>query len=101
MNMSTKAGEPRQDFPQAAIQEFKVFTSQPPCRIRRPRRRRRQRRHQERHEHASAGEGYEFFRNKHMNKVDKFTAAAVKARHVAAIGTAGTSSAVRSAVPSS
>src|SRR5258705_11806080 len=31
MNMSTKAGEPRQDFPQAAIQEFKVFTSQPPA----------------------------------------------------------------------
>ena len=31
MNMSTKAGEPRQDFPQAAIQEFKVFTSQAPA----------------------------------------------------------------------
>ncbi|HXD19656.1 MAG TPA: TonB-dependent receptor [Vicinamibacterales bacterium] len=78
MNMSTKAGEPRQDFPQAAIQEFKVFTSQPPA------------------EYGGraggvinvvtksgtntfAGEGYEFFRNKHMNKVDKFTAAAVKA----------------------
>ena len=78
MNMSTKAGEPRQDFPQAAIQEFKVFTSQPPA------------------EYGGraggvinvvtksgtnvfSGEGYEFFRNKHMNKVDKFTAAAVKA----------------------
>src|SRR6185436_16982971 len=31
MNMSSKAGEPRQDFPQAAIQEFKVFTTQPPA----------------------------------------------------------------------
>src|SRR6266545_171280 len=78
MNMSTKAGEPRQDFPQAAIQEFKVFTSQPPA------------------EYGGraggvinvvtksgtnsfSGEGYEFFRNKHMNQVDKFTAAAVKA----------------------
>src|SRR3954471_2289205 len=78
MNMSTKAGEPRQDFPQAAIQEFKVFTSQPPA------------------EYGGraggvvnvvtksgtnvfSGEGYEFFRNKHMNKVDKFTAALVKA----------------------
>ena len=77
MNMSTKAGEPRQDFPQAAIQEFKVFTSQPPA------------------EYGGraggvinvvtksgtntfAGEGYEFLRNKAMNKVDKFTAAAVK-----------------------
>ena len=78
MNMSTKAGEPRQDFPQAAIQEFKVFTSQPPA------------------EYGGraggvinivtksgtntfSGEGYEFLRNKAMNKVDKFTAAAVKA----------------------
>ena len=78
MNMSTKAGEPRQDFPQAAIQEFKVFTSQAPA------------------EYGGraggvinvvtksgtntfSGEGYEFFRNKHMNQVDKFTAAAVKA----------------------
>jgi hypothetical protein len=72
MNMSTKAGEPRQDFPQAAIQEFKVFTSQAPA------------------EYGGraggvinvvtksgtntfSGEGYEFFRNKHMNQVDKFT----------------------------
>ena len=78
MNMSTKAGEPRQDFPQAAIQEFKVFTSQAPA------------------EYGGraggvinvvtksgtnlfSGEGYEFLRNKAMNKVDKFTAAAVNA----------------------
>jgi hypothetical protein len=78
MNMSTKAGEPRQDFPQAAIQEFKVFTSQAPA------------------EYGGraggvinvvtksgtntfSGEGYEFLRNKAMNKVDKFTQAAVKA----------------------
>src|SRR5258705_3078894 len=78
MNMSTKAGEPRQDFPQAAIQEFKVFTSQPPAEYggraggvvkvvtkSRP--------------HTLSGEGDEFFRNKQMNKMDKFTAAAVKA----------------------
>ena len=78
MNMSTKAGEPRQDFPQTAIQEFKVFTSQPPA------------------EYGGraggvinivtksgtnvfSGEGHESLRNKAMNKVDKFTAAAVKA----------------------
>jgi carboxypeptidase family protein/TonB-dependent receptor-like protein len=78
MNMSTKAGEPRQDFPQAAIQEFKVFTSQAPA------------------EYGGraggvinvvtksgtnvfSGEGYEFLRNKAMNKVDKFTQAAVDA----------------------
>ena len=77
MNMSTKAGEPRQDFPQAAIQEFKVFTSQAPA------------------EYGGraggvinvvtksgtntfSGEGYEFFRNKRMNQVDKFTRALVK-----------------------
>ena len=77
MNMSTKAGEPRQDFPQAAVQEFKVFTSQAPA------------------EYGGraggvinvvtksgtntfSGEGYEFFRNKRMNQVDKFTKALVK-----------------------
>jgi hypothetical protein len=77
MNMSTKAGEPRQDFPQAAIQEFKVFTSQAPA------------------EYGGraggvinvvtksgtntfSGEAYEFFRNKNMNQVDKFTDALVK-----------------------
>src|SRR3989454_746218 len=75
MNMSTKAGEPRQDFPQAAIQEFKVFTSQPPA------------------EYGGraggvinvvtksgtnvfSGEGYEFFRNKAMGRLDTFTQAA-------------------------
>jgi hypothetical protein len=75
MNMSTKAGEPRQDFPQAAIQEFKVFTTQPPA------------------EYGGraggvinvitksgtnsfSGEGYEYFRNKNMGRLDKFTQAA-------------------------
>jgi hypothetical protein len=75
MNMSTKAGEPRQDFPQAAIQEFKVFTTQPPA------------------EYGGraggvinvitksgtnsfSGEGYEFFRNKAMGRLDTFTQAA-------------------------
>jgi hypothetical protein len=74
MNMSSKAGEPRQDFPQAAIQEFKVFTTQPPA------------------EYGGraggvinvitksgtnsfSGEGYEFFRNKSMGRLDKFTQA--------------------------
>ena len=74
MNMSTKAGEPRQDFPQAAIQEFKVFTTQPPA------------------EYGGraggvinvitksgtnsfSGEGYEFYRNKAMGRLDKFTQA--------------------------
>ena len=78
MNMSTKAGEPRQDFPQAAIQEFKVFTSQAPA------------------EYGGraggvinvvtksgtntfGGEGSEYLRNKAMNKVDKFTQAAIDA----------------------
>jgi hypothetical protein len=75
MNMSSKAGEPRQDFPQAAIQEFKVFTTQPPA------------------EYGGraggvinvitksgtnsfSGEGYEFFRNKSMGRLDTFTQAA-------------------------
>src|SRR5258705_1956931 len=78
MNMSTKAGEPRQDFPQAAIQEFKVFTSQAPA------------------EYGGraggvinvvtksgtnvfSGEASDYWRNKAMNKVDKFTQAAVDA----------------------
>src|SRR5258706_204562 len=72
MNMSSKAGEPRQDFPQSAIQEFKVFTTQPPA------------------EYGGraggvinvitksgtnsfSGEGYEFFRNKAMGRLDTFT----------------------------
>jgi hypothetical protein len=78
MNMSTKAGEPRQDFPQSAIQEFKVFTTQPPA------------------EYGGraggvinvvtksgtnsfSGEGYEFFRNKAMGRLDKFTDVAEQA----------------------
>jgi hypothetical protein len=77
MNMSTKAGEPRQDFPQAAIQEFKVFTTQEPA------------------EYGGraggvinvitksgtntfAGEASDFYRNKTMNRVDVFTANAIK-----------------------
>src|SRR5262249_43087154 len=77
MNMSTKAGEPRQDFPQAAIQEFKVFLSQEPAEyggraggvgnvITKS------------GTNAYAGEAYEFFRNKSMNRVDVFTDALVK-----------------------
>jgi hypothetical protein len=71
MNMSTKAGEPRQDFPQSAILEFKVLTSQAPS------------------EYGGraggvvsvvtrsgtnrfTGEAYEFFRNKDLGRPDKF-----------------------------
>ena len=51
MNMSTKAGEPRQDFPQAAIAGIQGVHQPGARRIRRPRGRRHQRRDQERHEH--------------------------------------------------
>jgi outer membrane receptor protein involved in Fe transport len=76
MNMSTKAGEPRQDFPQSAIREFKVLTSQAPA------------------EYGGraggvvsvitrggtnrySGEAYEFFRNKHMSRLDLFKQAEI------------------------
>jgi hypothetical protein len=78
MNMSTKAGEPRQDFPQAAIREFKVLTSQAPA------------------EYggraggvvsivtkagtnAFSGEAFEFFRNQSMQRVDVFKQAQLDA----------------------
>ena len=74
MNMSSKAGEPRQDIPASAIQEFKVITTQPPA------------------EYGGraggvinvitksgtnvfSGEATEFFRNRSMGRLDKFTQA--------------------------
>src|SRR5436190_7754924 len=74
-NKEGNTGEPRQDFPQAAIQEFKVFVSQSPA------------------EYgwtaggaismatksgtnALHGEAFEFYRNKALNTIDPFYKAA-------------------------
>src|SRR4030095_11417765 len=74
--VAARAGDARRHSRRAAIEEFKVFTSQAPA------------------EYGGraggvinvvtksgtntfTGEGYEFFRNKHMNQVDKFTKALV------------------------
>ena len=76
MNMSIKAGEPREDFPQSAILEFKVLTSQAPA------------------EYGGraggvvsvvtkggtnlfSGEAYEYFRNKDFGRVDQFKQAEI------------------------
>ncbi len=76
MNMSTKAGEPRQDMPQSAIREFRVVTSQASV------------------EYGGraggvvsvvtragtnrfTGEAYEFFRNKNLNRLDTFKQAEI------------------------
>lgn len=78
LNMSTKAGEPRQDFPQAAVREVRVITSSAPA------------------EYGGraggvvsvvtrggtntfSGESYEYFRNKAMDRLDPITDAALKA----------------------
>jgi outer membrane receptor protein involved in Fe transport len=75
-NMSTKAGEPRQDYPQSAIGEFKVYLQNAPA------------------EYGGrtggviavvtksgtnrfSGEAFEFFRDKSLNAMNKFE----KARH--------------------
>jgi carboxypeptidase family protein len=74
-NKEGNTGEPRQDFPQSAIQEFKVYLSQSPA------------------EYGWTaggavsmatksgtnqlhGEGFEFYRNKSLNTIDPFTKAA-------------------------
>ena len=49
-NKEGNTGEPRQDFPQAAIREFKVFVSQSPAEYRLDGGRRRELRYQERHQ---------------------------------------------------
>jgi len=78
-NKEGNTGEPRQDFPQSAIQEFKVFVSQSPA------------------EYgwtaggavsmatksgtnALHGEGFEFYRNKALNAIDPFAKAAGQAK---------------------
>jgi carboxypeptidase family protein len=78
-NKEGNTGEPRQDFPQSAIQEFKVFLSQSPA------------------EYGWTaggavsmatksgtnqfhGEGFEFYRNKALNAMDPFAKAAGQAK---------------------
>jgi len=78
-NKEGNTGEPRQDFPQSAIQEFKVFLSQSPAEF-----------------GWTAGgavsiatksgtnqfhgEGFEFYRNKALNAIDPFAKAAGQAK---------------------
>ena len=78
-NKEGNTGEPRQDFPQSAIQEFKVYLSQSPA------------------EYGWTaggavsmatksgtnqlhGEGFEFYRNKALNTIDPFAKAAGQAK---------------------
>ena len=79
LNMSTKAGEPRQDFPQAAVREVRVITSSAPAEfggraggvvsvVTRG------------GTNAISGEAYEYFRNNMMQRMDPLTAADLKAR---------------------
>jgi hypothetical protein len=79
LNMSTKAGEPRQDFPQAAVREVRVITSSAPAEfggraggvvsvVTRG------------GTNAISGEAYEYFRNNSMQRMDPLTAADLKAR---------------------
>ena len=79
LNMSTKAGEPRQDFPQAAVREVRVITSSAPAEfggraggvvsvVTRG------------GTNAISGEAYEYFRNNAMQRMDPLTAADLKRR---------------------
>ncbi len=79
LNMSTKAGEPRQDFPQAAVREVRVITSSAPAEfggraggvvsvVTRG------------GTNAISGEAYEYFRNNAMQRMDPLTAADLKTR---------------------
>jgi hypothetical protein len=79
LNMSTKAGEPRQDFPQAAVREVRVITSSAPAEfggraggvvsvVTRG------------GTNAITGEAYEYFRNNAMQRMDPLTAADLAAR---------------------
>ena len=81
LNMSTKAGEPRQDFPQAAVREVRVITSSAPAEfggraggvvsvVTRG------------GTNAINGEAYEYFRNNMMQRLDPLTAADLKARNL-------------------
>jgi len=74
-NKEGNTGEPRQDFPQSAIQEFKVFVSQSPAEygwtaggaVSMATKSGTNRIH---------GEGFEFYRNKALNALDPFAKAA-------------------------
>ena len=79
LNMSTKAGEPRQDFPQAAVREVRVITSSAPAEfggraggvvsvVTRG------------GTNAFSGEAYEYFRNNAMQRLDALTKADLDAR---------------------
>ena len=79
LNMSTKAGEPRQDFPQAAVREVRVITSSAPAEfggraggvvsvVTRG------------GTNNFSGEAYEYFRNNAMERLDPLTAADFAAR---------------------
>jgi len=81
LNMSTKAGEPRQDFPQAAVREVRVITSSAPAEfggraggvvsvVTRG------------GTNVISGEAYEYFRNNMMQRLDPLTAADLKARNL-------------------
>ena len=78
LNMSTKAGEPRQDFPQAAVREVRVITASAPAEfggraggvvsvITKS------------GTNAVTGEAYEYFRNKKIDRLDPITKAALDA----------------------
>lgn len=80
LNMSTKAGEPRQDFPQAAVREVRVVTASAPAEfggraggvvsvITRS------------GTNEVRGEAYEYFRNKAIDRLDPITQAALEARN--------------------
>ena len=79
LNMSTKAGEPRQDFPQAAVREVRVVTSSAPAEfggraggvvsvVTRG------------GTNAFSGEAYEYFRNEAMDRMDPLTEADLEAQ---------------------
>jgi hypothetical protein len=79
LNMSTKAGEPRQDFPQAAVREVRVVTSSAPAEfggraggvvsvVTRG------------GTNRFSGEAYEFFRNEAFDRLDVRTEADLEAR---------------------
>ncbi len=77
-NVTAKTAEPRSDIPQAAVREFAVHTTQQPAQygwrpggtmsvVTKS------------GTNAFTGEGFEFFRNQKMNRLDKFAQAAVNA----------------------
>ena len=79
LNMSTKAGEPRQDFPSAAVREVRVITVSAAGGIRGARRRRGQCRHPRRHQRHQR-RGVRYFRNNTLQRLDPLTAADLRPR---------------------